>query len=209
MHLITPEYGPFILANSPYTGLALSEPIPVEHDQLGIQTPAFLAPRIGLHYAMFISDYLCPVTCTPHANPPQFFFPRSTASPLDDRTLQFPTQPEMDEEKKAPGKARKKSVASNNRKSLSCEFCSRPFARLEHLQRHLRTREWPWDYSPAWNRAKAILTGYCHFQIRKKSRFRVNYAPGRLRGGKRICVADVFQRGQSVFAKSGKKFCMQ
>lgn len=85
MHLITPEYSPFILANSPYPGLALSEPIPVEHDRLGIQTPAFLAPWIGSHYAMFISDYLCPPghvypSCqTPHS----FSFP---ARPLLPKT---------------------------------------------------------------------------------------------------------------------------
>ncbi|KAJ5981263.1 hypothetical protein N7499_001725 [Penicillium canescens] len=34
-------------------------------------------------------------------------------------------------------KSKKKKAA--HRKSLSCEYCSRSFARLEHLQRHLRT----------------------------------------------------------------------
>ncbi|KAJ5908449.1 hypothetical protein N7495_001131 [Penicillium taxi] len=40
----------------------------------------------------------------------------------------------MEDEK---GKVKKKPTA--HRKSLSCEYCSRSFARLEHLQRHLRT----------------------------------------------------------------------
>ncbi|KAJ5317928.1 hypothetical protein N7508_002436 [Penicillium antarcticum] len=33
----------------------------------------------------------------------------------------------------------KKKKSAAHRKSLSCEYCSRSFARLEHLQRHLRT----------------------------------------------------------------------
>ncbi|KAJ6070633.1 hypothetical protein N7467_011952 [Penicillium canescens] len=33
----------------------------------------------------------------------------------------------------------KKKKGAAHRKSLSCEYCSRSFARLEHLQRHLRT----------------------------------------------------------------------
>ncbi|QQK43435.1 Zinc finger, C2H2-type/integrase, DNA-binding [Penicillium digitatum] len=41
----------------------------------------------------------------------------------------------MEDEKSA--KSKKKGAA--HRKSLSCEYCSRSFARLEHLQRHLRT----------------------------------------------------------------------
>ncbi|KAJ5906546.1 uncharacterized protein N7473_003462 [Penicillium subrubescens] len=41
----------------------------------------------------------------------------------------------MEDEKTA--KVKKKSAT--HRKSLSCEYCSRSFARLEHLQRHLRT----------------------------------------------------------------------
>ncbi|KAJ5562869.1 hypothetical protein N7461_001630 [Penicillium sp. DV-2018c] len=41
----------------------------------------------------------------------------------------------MEDEKST--KTKKKGAA--HRKSLSCEFCSRSFARLEHLQRHLRT----------------------------------------------------------------------
>ncbi|KAJ5573662.1 uncharacterized protein N7459_008089 [Penicillium hispanicum] len=41
----------------------------------------------------------------------------------------------MEDDKSA--KAKKKGAA--HRKSLSCEYCSRSFARLEHLQRHLRT----------------------------------------------------------------------
>ncbi|KAF7719608.1 Zinc finger C2H2 type domain-containing protein [Penicillium ucsense] len=41
----------------------------------------------------------------------------------------------MEDEKSA--KVKKKSAT--HRKSLSCEYCSRSFARLEHLQRHLRT----------------------------------------------------------------------
>ncbi|KAJ5304112.1 Phospholipase D phosphatidylserine synthase type [Penicillium atrosanguineum] len=41
----------------------------------------------------------------------------------------------MEDEKSA--KVKKKGAA--HRKSLSCEYCSRSFARLEHLQRHLRT----------------------------------------------------------------------
>ncbi|KAE8318002.1 hypothetical protein BDV41DRAFT_449303 [Aspergillus transmontanensis] len=44
----------------------------------------------------------------------------------------------MEDERTSPGKVRKKSTPAN-RKSLSCEYCSRSFARLEHLQRHLRT----------------------------------------------------------------------
>ncbi|EEQ87101.2 regulatory protein [Blastomyces dermatitidis ER-3] len=44
----------------------------------------------------------------------------------------------MDSNRPAPGRVRKKSTSAA-RKSLSCEYCSRPFARLEHLQRHLRT----------------------------------------------------------------------
>lgn len=81
------------------------------------------------------------VTCRPpHADPPQFFFPARPFSELPDR-LQLPLLLfAMDEEKITPGKARKKNVASNKSKSLSCEYCTRPFARLEHLQRHLRTR---------------------------------------------------------------------
>ncbi|KAJ6155573.1 transcriptional regulator family: C2H2 zinc finger and Fungal Specific TF [Penicillium chermesinum] len=41
----------------------------------------------------------------------------------------------MDDDKAA--KLKKKATA--HRKSLECEYCSRTFARLEHLQRHLRT----------------------------------------------------------------------
>ncbi|KAJ5461354.1 uncharacterized protein N7458_002906 [Penicillium daleae] len=41
----------------------------------------------------------------------------------------------MEDDKSA--KVKKKSAT--HRKSLSCEYCSRSFARLEHLQRHLRT----------------------------------------------------------------------
>ncbi|KAL4734541.1 hypothetical protein BDV11DRAFT_212704 [Aspergillus similis] len=44
----------------------------------------------------------------------------------------------MDDERSNSGKARKKSTTVH-RKSLSCEYCNRSFARLEHLQRHLRT----------------------------------------------------------------------
>ncbi|RAK73435.1 FTFMHR domain-containing protein [Aspergillus fijiensis CBS 313.89] len=44
----------------------------------------------------------------------------------------------MEDERANPGKVRKKSAPAH-RKSLSCEYCSRSFARLEHLQRHLRT----------------------------------------------------------------------
>ncbi|KAJ5343136.1 uncharacterized protein N7506_002960 [Penicillium brevicompactum] len=36
-------------------------------------------------------------------------------------------------------KSKSKKKAATHRKSLSCEYCSRSFARLEHLQRHLRT----------------------------------------------------------------------
>ncbi|KAJ5786189.1 uncharacterized protein N7503_011401 [Penicillium pulvis] len=35
--------------------------------------------------------------------------------------------------------AKVKKKGTTHRKSLSCEYCSRSFARLEHLQRHLRT----------------------------------------------------------------------
>ncbi|KAJ5745294.1 hypothetical protein N7520_010476 [Penicillium odoratum] len=35
--------------------------------------------------------------------------------------------------------AKVKKKGATHRKSLSCEYCSRSFARLEHLQRHLRT----------------------------------------------------------------------
>ncbi|KAF3482414.1 regulatory protein [Arthroderma uncinatum] len=38
----------------------------------------------------------------------------------------------------SPARPRKKR-ATATRKSLTCEHCNRPFARLEHLQRHLRT----------------------------------------------------------------------
>ncbi|KAJ9219649.1 transcriptional regulator family: C2H2 zinc finger and Fungal Specific TF [Paecilomyces variotii] len=38
----------------------------------------------------------------------------------------------------SPEKVKKKTT-TQHRKSLSCHFCSRCFARLEHLQRHLRT----------------------------------------------------------------------
>ncbi|GLB23536.1 hypothetical protein AtubIFM61612_004131 [Aspergillus tubingensis] len=44
----------------------------------------------------------------------------------------------MEDDRGTPGKVRKKSTPAH-RKSLSCEYCSRSFARLEHLQRHLRT----------------------------------------------------------------------
>ncbi|KAL2814611.1 hypothetical protein BJX63DRAFT_194382 [Aspergillus granulosus] len=44
----------------------------------------------------------------------------------------------MDDERSNSGKVRKKSTTAH-RKSLSCEYCNRSFARLEHLQRHLRT----------------------------------------------------------------------
>ncbi|KAK2736362.1 hypothetical protein FQN55_001657 [Onygenales sp. PD_40] len=44
----------------------------------------------------------------------------------------------MEASRTATGRVRKKS-SSASRKSLSCEYCSRSFARLEHLQRHLRT----------------------------------------------------------------------
>ncbi|EAS30533.3 C2H2 transcription factor [Coccidioides immitis RS] len=44
----------------------------------------------------------------------------------------------MDETRTASGKVKKKRTTAN-RKNLTCEYCSRPFARLEHLQRHLRT----------------------------------------------------------------------
>ncbi|QKX60930.1 uncharacterized protein TRUGW13939_08076 [Talaromyces rugulosus] len=44
----------------------------------------------------------------------------------------------MEADQESPGKVRKKTAAPH-RKSLSCEYCHRSFARLEHLQRHLRT----------------------------------------------------------------------
>ncbi|PKY05433.1 putative C2H2 transcription factor [Aspergillus campestris IBT 28561] len=44
----------------------------------------------------------------------------------------------MEDDRSAPGKVKKKTTPAH-RKSLSCEYCSRSFARLEHLQRHLRT----------------------------------------------------------------------
>ncbi|KAL1995291.1 hypothetical protein VTN49DRAFT_1478 [Thermomyces lanuginosus] len=44
----------------------------------------------------------------------------------------------MDADRDSPGKVRKKATAPH-RKSLTCEYCHRSFARLEHLQRHLRT----------------------------------------------------------------------
>ncbi|KAL1968990.1 hypothetical protein VTN77DRAFT_824 [Rasamsonia byssochlamydoides] len=44
----------------------------------------------------------------------------------------------MEADRESPGKVRKKSTVQH-RKSLSCEYCHRSFARLEHLQRHLRT----------------------------------------------------------------------
>jgi uncharacterized Zn-finger protein len=46
----------------------------------------------------------------------------------------------MEADQESPGKVRKKTAAPH-RKSLSCEYCHRSFARLEHLQRHLRTRQ--------------------------------------------------------------------
>ncbi|KAL2854684.1 hypothetical protein BJX68DRAFT_31823 [Aspergillus pseudodeflectus] len=52
--------------------------------------------------------------------------------------LQPPGPFAMDDERSNSGKVRKKSTTAH-RKSLSCEYCNRSFARLEHLQRHLRT----------------------------------------------------------------------
>ncbi|TQB67438.1 hypothetical protein MPDQ_005811 [Monascus purpureus] len=45
----------------------------------------------------------------------------------------------MEDEKISPDKPKKKTTNAQ-RKSLTCKYCGRPFARLEHLQRHLRTR---------------------------------------------------------------------
>lgn len=72
------------------------------------------------------------------AKPHSFFFPRSALRreffPLSSPQME-PQTPNMDDEK-----AKVKKKGATHRKSLSCEYCSRSFARLEHLQRHLRTR---------------------------------------------------------------------
>lgn len=54
----------------------------------------------------------------------------------------------MEADSESPGKIRKKNSVPH-RKSLSCEYCHRSFARLEHLQRHLRTRESPQQPIPS------------------------------------------------------------
>jgi uncharacterized Zn-finger protein len=78
---------------------------------------------------------------SPHhlVHPPQSNFPAQTAGlkffPSLLRSNPPPKTPIMEDEK---SKSKKKGAA--HRKSLSCEYCSRSFARLEHLQRHLRTR---------------------------------------------------------------------
>ncbi|EEA28907.1 hypothetical protein TMatcc_002733 [Talaromyces marneffei ATCC 18224] len=45
----------------------------------------------------------------------------------------------MEADQPSPDKPRKKTTSTAHRKSLACEYCHRSFARLEHLQRHLRT----------------------------------------------------------------------
>ncbi|EED13010.1 C2H2 transcription factor (AmdA), putative [Talaromyces stipitatus ATCC 10500] len=45
----------------------------------------------------------------------------------------------MEADQPSPEKPRKKTTSAAHRKSLACEYCHRSFARLEHLQRHLRT----------------------------------------------------------------------
>jgi hypothetical protein len=47
----------------------------------------------------------------------------------------------MEADQPSPDKPRKKTTSTAHRKSLACEYCHRSFARLEHLQRHLRTRK--------------------------------------------------------------------
>lgn len=47
----------------------------------------------------------------------------------------------MEADQPSPDKPRKKATSTAHRKSLACEYCHRSFARLEHLQRHLRTRK--------------------------------------------------------------------
>lgn len=69
---------------------------------------------------------------------PTVFLPRSSVSHLRGHAP-IPRQFAMEEERTVQGKVKKKN-ATPHRKSLSCEYCSRSFARLEHLQRHLRTR---------------------------------------------------------------------
>lgn len=82
----------------------------------------------------------CPLPSS--AKPHSSFFPRSVPkgpqilSPLWNPNRKSPTSPTMEDDKAA--KVKKKGTV--HRKSLSCEYCSRSFARLEHLQRHLRTR---------------------------------------------------------------------
>ncbi|KAF3896984.1 C2H2 transcription factor (AmdA) [Trichophyton interdigitale] len=46
---------------------------------------------------------------------------------------------DADDAAAASGQRPRKKRATATRKSLTCEHCNRPFARLEHLQRHLRT----------------------------------------------------------------------
>ena len=116
----------------------------------------------------------------PHVNPPQVFFP---ARPfLEGQTPIIPTQLAMDDERTSPAKGKKKG-ATSTRKSLSCEYCDRPFARLEHLQRHLRTRLVTLNCPPDFlDRGKA--NRLLQLQIRKRSRFHVRFALDHLPEGK-------------------------
>ena len=72
---------------------------------------------------------------TPHSRISPLKQPASNSSPLYCAPIHPQKTPIMEDEK---SKSKKKGAA--HRKSLSCEYCSRSFARLEHLQRHLRTR---------------------------------------------------------------------
>jgi uncharacterized Zn-finger protein len=73
----------------------------------------------------------------PLTKSPTVEFPRLNSLKFFPSLLRNPSAPTpiMEDEK---SKSKKKGAA--HRKSLSCEYCSRSFARLEHLQRHLRTR---------------------------------------------------------------------
>lgn len=113
-----------------------------------IKMPYGTVPYCKIRYSTYLLTYIrysVLYFTTPHAwNPTIFFFPAclGLSSTIFSFALQFfSRQPlcAMEDERSAPGKEKKKSVSSQ-RKSLVCKFCSRPFVRLEHLQRHLRTR---------------------------------------------------------------------
>ncbi|CAG7962829.1 unnamed protein product [Penicillium salamii] len=75
-----------------------------------------------------------PLTRAPHSRISPLKQPASDSSPLYCAPIPTPQTLIMEEEK-----SKSKKKGATHRKSLSCEYCSRSFARLEHLQRHLRT----------------------------------------------------------------------